>query len=49
MTATAEDGEIMGIRHRTQEIHGIQFHPESIMTPVGKRILRNFLKMADPA
>jgi len=49
VTATAEDGEIMGIRHRTQEIHGIQFHPESIMTPVGKRILRNFLKMADPA
>ena len=46
VTATSEDGEIMGIRHKTEAIHGIQFHPESIMTPVGKRILRNFLKLA---
>ncbi len=45
ITATAEDGEIMGLRHRLHPIEGIQFHPESIMTPVGKRILRNFLKM----
>ena len=45
VTATAEDGEIMGIRHRTHITEGIQFHPESIMTPVGKRLLRNFLKM----
>ena len=49
VTATADDGEIMGIRHRTQETHGIQFHPESIMTPAGKRILRNFLKLANLA
>ncbi len=44
-TATADDGEIMGIRHRQHPTEGIQFHPESIMTPVGKRLLRNFLKM----
>ena len=45
VTATADDGEIMGLRHRTHPTEGIQFHPESIMTPVGKRLLRNFLKM----
>lgn len=45
VTATAEDGEIMGLRHRSHTTEGIQFHPESIMTPVGKRLLRNFLKM----
>lgn len=45
VTATAEDGEIMGLRHRSHITEGIQFHPESIMTPVGKRLLRNFLKM----
>jgi len=46
VTATAEDGEIMGIRHRDHVTEGIQFHPESIMTPVGKRLLRNFVKLA---
>jgi len=46
VTATSEDGEIMGIRHTAYPAVGIQFHPESIMTPVGKRILRNFLKLA---
>jgi len=45
VTATAEDGEIMGIRHRFHITEGIQFHPESIMTPLGKRLLRNFIKM----
>ena len=45
VTATSDDGEIMGIRHTTFLMEGIQFHPESIMTPVGKRILRNFLKL----
>jgi anthranilate synthase/aminodeoxychorismate synthase-like glutamine amidotransferase len=45
VTATAEDGEVMGIRHRSHITEGIQFHPESIMTPLGKRLLRNFLKM----
>ena len=41
--AESEDGEIMGIRHLSHSTEGIQFHPESIMTPVGKRLLRNFL------
>lgn len=47
ITARSEDGEIMGVRHKDYLIEGIQFHPESIMTPVGKRILRNFLKLAN--
>ena len=47
VTAESEDGEIMGIRHRAHLTEGIQFHPESIMTPVGKRILRNFLKITN--
>jgi anthranilate synthase/aminodeoxychorismate synthase-like glutamine amidotransferase len=45
VTAESEDGEIMGIRHRNHPTEGLQFHPESIMTTVGKRLLRNFLKM----
>lgn len=40
-----DDGEIMGIRHREHRTEGIQFHPESIMTKAGKRILRNFLEL----
>jgi len=47
VTAESEDGEIMGVRHKEFPLAGIQFHPESIMTPVGKRILRNFLKIAN--
>lgn len=43
ITAESDDGEIMGIRHREHSVEGIQFHPESIMTPVGKRLLRNFV------
>jgi anthranilate synthase component 2 len=43
VTARSEDGEIMGLRHREHPTEGIQFHPESIMTPMGKRLLRNFL------
>ena len=42
ITAEADDGEIMGIRHLEHPTEGIQFHPESIMTSVGKRLLRNF-------
>jgi len=43
VTARTDDGEIMGVRHRTQPIEGVQFHPESIMTVEGKRLLGNFL------
>jgi len=46
ITAESEDGEIMGIRHKEHATEGIQFHPESIMTHVGKRMLRNFLTMS---
>ncbi|MBM3895832.1 MAG: aminodeoxychorismate/anthranilate synthase component II [Thaumarchaeota archaeon] len=46
ITAVAEDdGEIMAVRHKDHPIVGVQFHPESIMTVEGKKILRNFLKM----
>ncbi|HAL93091.1 MAG TPA: aminodeoxychorismate/anthranilate synthase component II [Verrucomicrobia bacterium] len=47
ISATTDDGEIMGIRHQQFAVEGIQFHPESIMTPVGKRILRNFLRNSE--
>jgi anthranilate synthase/aminodeoxychorismate synthase-like glutamine amidotransferase len=47
ITAEAEDGEIMGLRHTTHMTEGIQFHPESIMTTIGKRLLRNFVKMVE--
>jgi anthranilate synthase/aminodeoxychorismate synthase-like glutamine amidotransferase len=43
ITAETADGLIMGLRHCTYPVEGVQFHPESIMTPVGKDLLRNFL------
>ncbi|EIM63731.1 anthranilate synthase component II [Desulfobacter postgatei] len=46
VTARTLDGEIMGIRHREHPTQGVQFHPESFMTTVGKRLIRNFIKGA---
>jgi anthranilate synthase component 2 len=43
VTATAEDGEIMGVRHRTHAVEGVQFHPEAILSEHGHAMLRNFL------
>jgi para-aminobenzoate synthetase component II len=45
ISATAPDGLIMGLRHRTMRVEGVQFHPESILTEVGKDLLANFLKL----
>jgi len=49
VSATSDSGVIMGVRHRTMLIEGVQFHPESIMTRVGHDLLRNFLEMRMPA
>ncbi len=45
ITAETEEGEIMGLRHRELPIHGVQFHPESILTAEGKKLLLNFLEI----
>jgi len=45
VTAVAEDGEIMAVQHKQYPIYGVQFHPESIMTPDGKTILQNFINL----
>ncbi len=47
ITAETEDGVIMGLRHRTLAVEGIQFHPESYTTQYGKQLLRNFLERAE--
>lgn len=45
VSAETHDGVIMGLRHREQKIEGVQFHPESILTPAGKKLLSNFLRL----
>lgn len=44
VTAESEEGLIMALKHKTYDVHGIQFHPESVLTPMGKDMIRNFLK-----
>ncbi len=46
VTARSAEGEIMALRHRTLKVWGVQFHPESILTTDGKKLLKNFLEMA---
>ena len=43
VTAVSDEGLIMGLHHRTLDVHGIQFHPESVLTPLGERIIRNWI------
>ncbi len=45
ITAETAEGEIMGLQHKTLPVHGVQFHPESILTAEGKRLLKNFLEL----
>jgi anthranilate synthase component 2 len=46
ITAWSDDGELMGVRHRTRAVEGVQFHPESIISECGHELLRNFLTRA---
>lgn len=43
VTATTDDGEVMAVEHRDYPVYGVQFHPESVLTPDGKKIMENFL------
>ena len=47
VTARTPDGEVMGLRHRTFAVHGVQFHPESVLTPHGRTLIGNFLAMEE--
>jgi anthranilate synthase/aminodeoxychorismate synthase-like glutamine amidotransferase len=46
VTAETDRGEIMGVRHRLLPLYGVQFHPESVLTPDGDRLMRNFMMMS---
>ncbi|TWU56114.1 anthranilate synthase component II [Rubripirellula reticaptiva] len=46
VTASTDDGVIMGVRHRTRPIHGVQFHPESVLSDYGAKIIENFIAIA---
>jgi len=48
VTAETDQGEIMGVRHRTLPLEGVQFHPESVLTPAGNRLMENFLGITAP-
>jgi anthranilate synthase/aminodeoxychorismate synthase-like glutamine amidotransferase len=48
ISAYTSDGEVMGLRHRTLAVEGVQFHPESVLTPEGDRLLKNFLDVRVP-
>ena len=45
VTAVSDEGQVMALRHRQYNIHGIQFHPESVLTPEGRTILKNFIEL----
>ena len=45
VTAVSDDGQIMGLKHKNYNIHGIQFHPESVLTPMGKEIVANWMNL----
>ncbi|MDH3401669.1 MAG: gamma-glutamyl-gamma-aminobutyrate hydrolase family protein, partial [Chromatiales bacterium] len=46
VTARTDEGEIMGVRHRDLKVEGVQFHPESVLTPDGLVLMKNFLEMS---
>jgi anthranilate synthase component 2/para-aminobenzoate synthetase component 2 len=48
ITARTDRGEIMGVRHKTLPVEGVQFHPESVLTPEGDRLMVNFMRMGEP-
>ena len=49
VTAHTQDGEVMGVRHDELALHGVQFHPESVLTPAGRQLIENFLGMRGAA
>jgi len=49
ITAQTDRGEIMGVRHKTLPVEGVQFHPESVLTPEGDRLMVNFMRMGEPS